>query len=524
MPSSVRLILNLLQNNGYVYQIADSFPNTGSYAWTVPSNYSGTGFKIYIAAMGSDQFTWWGYVPAMSNSFSISPAQSGAITATPTGICQVRNNSTSVVAFSAPDLGTGYAKLAKSGVNTISGLRSVCTQSDYNTLLTNYCVSNSSPVQQEVVTYDSQGHSLSTGGGPFGDNPVSCPTAPTTPPITVTYPNGGETIDLYGYNYTTRYQLNGVSNVGFKLLKGSQVVYSNGVPVTGNDTSISLNPVTYFTSVGSGSDYKIRVFDWNNPTTYDDSDSFFSIPTPDIAPPVVSSVSASSITANSAVITWTTDEPALGYVNYGSAPENAPSGSDWTITPYDNSWAAYITSHSYTLSNLKSNTLYTFRVYNNDAKGNSAVLSTGYPPEHTFTTTGNAISSGPGNSSLNVSRLFVGQYDNTRYLVTLNDPDGMGDIEIDKAGGGILSVGSPRGGNPPCPTTMNTGTVTLQPSDFPLKGWVIDCVHTGVKYNVEATQPSLASSLDLRTSNLSAVYYTLESLKAIMEKLLKLLQ
>lgn len=206
-----------------------------------------------------------------------------------------------------------------------------------------------------------------------------------TAPIRVTYPNGGETWD-YGYNQSIGYSLNGVSRIGFKLLKGSQVIYDISSPIT-NSTQASYNLNNQSSSlVGSGSDYKIRVYDWDNLGVYDDSDNYFSILPADITPPVVSLVLASSITANSAVITWTTDEPALGYVNYGSTP------SDWAITPYDNSWAGYVTSHSYTLLNLKSSTLYTFRVYNIDKKGNSAVLSTGYPPEHTFMTTGTTTS------------------------------------------------------------------------------------------------------------------------------------
>ena len=88
----------------------------------------------------------------------------------------------------------------------------------------------------------------------------------------------------------------------------------------------------------------------------------------------MSSVVVSSITADSAVITWVTDEPATGYVNYGSTSNN------WIVSPTNTS---YTTSHSFTLSNLASNTLYTFRVYSVDALGNGP---NGYPPQYTFTT------------------------------------------------------------------------------------------------------------------------------------------
>ncbi|MFH0890438.1 MAG: fibronectin type III domain-containing protein [Candidatus Liptonbacteria bacterium] len=100
----------------------------------------------------------------------------------------------------------------------------------------------------------------------------------------------------------------------------------------------------------------------------------------DTTPPVVSSVSASSITSSSAVITWITNEPATGFVNYGSNSQN------WAVTPTDTS---YITSHSITLSNLTGGTLYTYRVYSVDASGNGPQ---GYPPEYTFTTTAANVS------------------------------------------------------------------------------------------------------------------------------------
>ena len=212
--------------------------------------------------------------------------------------------------------------------------------------------------------------------------PTPTPTPiPNTVPITVTSPNGGGTWDVYHYNQSITYLLNGVSRVGLKILKGSQVVYSNSTPITDNSiTYLFITPTwdgapsTYYYSVGSGSDYKIRIFNWDNPAVYDDSDNYFSIPLPDIASPVVSSVLASSITANSAIITWTTDEPANGSVNYGSTTTN------WAVTPTNTS---YLTSHSFTLSNLAASTLYTFRVYSTDPWGNGPQ---GFPPNHTFTT------------------------------------------------------------------------------------------------------------------------------------------
>jgi len=103
---------------------------------------------------------------------------------TPTGICQVRNSATNIVSFFAPDVGAGYAKIAKPGAKTVTELRNVCTQSDYNTLITSYCRINSSPVKQEVVTYNEKGEWLSIDESAFGNSPLSCPVTPVAPSLT----------------------------------------------------------------------------------------------------------------------------------------------------------------------------------------------------------------------------------------------------------------------------------------------------------------------------------------------------
>ncbi|MBI2625975.1 MAG: SMP-30/gluconolactonase/LRE family protein [Candidatus Nealsonbacteria bacterium] len=196
-------------------------------------------------------------------------------------------------------------------------------------------------------------------------------TTTTASAITVTYPNGGETWE-YGFNQGIGYTSNGVSRVGFKILKGSQVVYqTSGATTAGLSLSFETNAQNS-SSTGSGSDYKVRVFDWDNSSVYDESNSYFSIAPADTTPPVVSNISVSSITADSAVISWTTDESSYGYINYGP-------GAYTSITPQDN----FATSHSFTLSNLTSGALFLYRIYAVDAKGNGPI---GYPPEYTFTT------------------------------------------------------------------------------------------------------------------------------------------
>ncbi|MCK5310269.1 MAG: pre-peptidase C-terminal domain-containing protein, partial [Thermoplasmata archaeon] len=101
----------------------------------------------------------------------------------------------------------------------------------------------------------------------------------------------------------------------------------------------------------------------------------------DVTPPVISSVSVSSITSNSATITWSTNEPASSIVEYGTTTSY---GSSKTGT-------SGVTSHSVALSNLLASKTYHFRVKSTDASVNTATSS-----DNVFTTT----SDGSGTTAL----------------------------------------------------------------------------------------------------------------------------
>ena len=81
-------------------------------------------------------------------------------------------------------------------------------------------------------------------------------------------------------------------------------------------------------------------------------------------PPIISEVSASDITETSAVITWTTDEPATTQVEYGlTTGYGSTSILDDTL----------VKNHSVSLSNLAIATTYHYRVKSVDAMGNEKV-------------------------------------------------------------------------------------------------------------------------------------------------------
>lgn len=93
----------------------------------------------------------------------------------------------------------------------------------------------------------------------------------------------------------------------------------------------------------------------------------------DTTAPVISGVTAGSVSVSGTVITWSTNEAADTQLDYGT------STSYGATTPLD---SAQVTAHSVALSGLSAGTLYHYRVRSRDAAGNLAVSS-----DFTFSTT-----------------------------------------------------------------------------------------------------------------------------------------
>jgi len=89
-------------------------------------------------------------------------------------------------------------------------------------------------------------------------------------------------------------------------------------------------------------------------------------PPPDTRAPVLSGVVATAISQTSAVINWSTDEPANTQVAYG---KTAAYGTTTALNP------ALTTSHSQQVSGLTPGTAYRYQVRSADASGNLAASS-----------------------------------------------------------------------------------------------------------------------------------------------------
>lgn len=92
--------------------------------------------------------------------------------------------------------------------------------------------------------------------------------------------------------------------------------------------------------------------------------------------PIITNLRTEEITDSTAVVKWTTDEPADSDIKYGIAPKNNIQG------PYD---AALVTEHAIALSELESETTYAFCVESRDEHRNKAKEC------DTFTTTAATI-------------------------------------------------------------------------------------------------------------------------------------
>src|SRR5438876_147371 len=84
----------------------------------------------------------------------------------------------------------------------------------------------------------------------------------------------------------------------------------------------------------------------------------------DTTPPVISSITVSSLTATTATITWTTNEPADAQAEYGLTTAYG------TLSAPDSN---LVTAHVRALTGLSAGTLYHYRVRSHDASGNLAV-------------------------------------------------------------------------------------------------------------------------------------------------------
>src|SRR5438034_765835 len=232
-------------------------------------------------------------------------------------------------------------------------------------------------------------------------------TGDVTPPLLgLTTPASGATV-----SGTVPISANASDNTG---VVGVQFML-DGVPLAAEVTAVPYAVSWNTTSATSGSHTLTAVArdGAGNRTTSAAVSVTVSNAAPDTTPPVISSVTAGSITSSGATIIWTTDEAADSVVEYGRTV------SYGSATPLD---ANRVTMHTVTLNGLAAGALHHYRVKSSDAAGNqtqsadftfttltTAAVPTdpsppqdpGTPPPTTATSTqgGSGTASGGGGSS-----------------------------------------------------------------------------------------------------------------------------
>ena len=183
------------------------------------------------------------------------------------GACAVIDSYTTTPSFYAPDLGNGYAKLAKPGVNSINGLKTACTASDYSSLLKSYCTINSNRVQAEVLNYGPGGGVNSSTCGGIGCGDLNCSSIiPTIPQCNdgidndgdgkIDYPNDPGCIDYADNNETDT-----IANTCYDTDNG--INFSATGTVYGIRNGIAFNHTDYCDVSGSAMKYNCTASGWS---------------------------------------------------------------------------------------------------------------------------------------------------------------------------------------------------------------------------------------------------------------------
>ncbi|HYK90654.1 MAG TPA: fibronectin type III domain-containing protein, partial [Acidobacteriota bacterium] len=181
-------------------------------------------------------------------------------------------------------------------------------------------------------------------------------------------------------------------------LAGYKVYY--GASSRNYSTVINVGKVTTYTLTGlAPGTYYFAVTAFNTAQAESAFSNEVSKAIGDTTPPVISSVTATGITASTAVVGWTTNEASDSQVEYG------PTTSYGTLTTLN---STLVTSHSQSLSGLLPGALYNFRVRSRDSAGNLALsgnytFTTAVPCTYSLSSNGQSVGAGSSTGSVGVS-------------------------------------------------------------------------------------------------------------------------
>ncbi|MBI4457897.1 fibronectin type III domain-containing protein [Candidatus Uhrbacteria bacterium] len=188
------------------------------------------------------------------------------------------------------------------------------------------------------------------GGGGGGGTPD------TTPPVISAISASNITVSAATIQWTTDEAATTVINYGTTTGYGSTIT----------EIAYLTNHSKNLAGLAEGQLYHYRVCSADSAgNSICSSDQTFT--TLETIPPVISNVAVTAITTTSATVTWTTNESASSYIDYGLT-----AGPPYTSTVSDNT---LVTSHSVAVTGLTEATTYHFRVRSKDASNNEGLTT-----------------------------------------------------------------------------------------------------------------------------------------------------
>ena len=237
-----------------------------------------------------------------------------------------------------------------------------------------------------VTAYDTSGNESGV------SNEVSKSVVDTTPPVISAITAGAITNAGATITWTTDEGSTSLVEYGTTTAYGSILAETTGFVTAHSRVLTALSSATTY-------HYRVRNRDAAGNLGTSGDLTFTTTAAPDTTAPILSGITASGITSGSAIITWSTNEPATSVVDYGLSTTYG-SSSALNTTP--------VTSHSRTLSNLTPSTTYYYRVRSVDGAGNVAT-SSGF----TF-----ATPAAPDTTAPTISAVSVSGITNTGATVT----------------------------------------------------------------------------------------------------------
>lgn len=291
--TGAKALVTLLNSSGIaISSIAVNVTDTGSYAWTAP-NLTGD-YKVGVMVVSSSGGRLQQARDTSDNAFSIStaPARAVNLTSPKTGDVFLTGK-----AQTATWTSSGFSNTANVSLNLLDASynRTPVASGIGNTGSYSWTAPTTAGSYKMSIT-------ISDGTNPamtFTSNSFSINTAPTPtqPTITVTSPNGGETL-IQGQVYNITWTSSGVSKTMIELVKGDQswhLVYN--LPAGTNNYSWTIPSVLPFGAVNQdsvGTGYKIHVWDQDHAVPEDYSDNYFTIAAASAQPSIVVSKDATS--------------------------------------------------------------------------------------------------------------------------------------------------------------------------------------------------------------------------------------